>query len=567
MISKKPIQGINNLALLRPDITKDWNYDENKKGPYEYAVFSSQIVSWKCKKGHTYKKAISERTRTDGKATGCPYCANKKVWPSDNDLKTWCIQNGREDVLMEWDYKVNHKLPSEYLPHTDKKVDWICQKKHSYKMRICDKTKNKPYGCPVCSGKQLLVGYNDLKTLFPEVAAEWDYDENDTLPEDHIAGTHDKVHWICSKCGYRYEAQIKERTYGKTGCPKCSFYYKTSVPEQAIYYYARKAFPDAVNSYRSDFLNGMEIDVFIPSQRIGIEYDGKFWHNSNERDGRKSEILKENGIKLIRIKEANDWNTYEDFAVIHSEYDDNICQLDSAIKQLFMIIEEISNNRISVDINLTRDASSIYALSEGIKRSRSLLASGSEVLSEWAYDLNGSLTPDKITLGSHKKVWWICSKCNQPYQQSIKTKIKAGLGCESCNKTAANNRRTQEKIASGKIKSVADYPLLLKEWNDPRDPKTVSYGNDKHALWKCSACGNEFSMIVKARTIQGQGCSKCGRKSQAISRGKPVINVTTGEEYYSIAEAERRTGVAQATIRGCCNGKYKQAGGFVWQFK
>ena len=162
-----------------------------------------------------------------------------------NNLETWCKENGKEDILKQWDYNENEKLPSEYHPHTDKKVNWVCDNGHSYPMRICEKTKDKPYGCPICSGKKLLVGYNDLKTLFPEVAAEWDYEKNDSIPEIHVAGTHKKAYWICNKCNHHYQAQIKERTYGGTGCPNCSFYYKTSVPEQAIYYYVKKAFPEA----------------------------------------------------------------------------------------------------------------------------------------------------------------------------------------------------------------------------------------------------------------------------------------------------------------------------------
>ena len=191
----------NDLASLRPDIASEWDYENNLKKPYEYTVFSNKKVSWKCKNGHTYKKVIYERTRTDGKATGCPYCANKKVLPGYNDLETWCKTHGREDLLRDWDYDENTKSPSEYLPHTDKIANWICRNGHRYSMKISEKTKENPYGCPICSNKKLLVGYNDLKTLFPEVASEWDYENNDSNPEDHIAGTHKKAYWIVKNAG------------------------------------------------------------------------------------------------------------------------------------------------------------------------------------------------------------------------------------------------------------------------------------------------------------------------------------------------------------------------------
>ena len=33
-----------------------------------------------------------------------------------------------------------------------------------------------------------------------------------------------------------------------------------------------------------------------------------------------------------------------------------------------------------------------------------------KVAAEWAQDLNGALTPEMVTTGSHKKVWWRCSE-------------------------------------------------------------------------------------------------------------------------------------------------------------
>ena len=39
------------------------------------------------------------------------------------------------------------------------------------------------------------------------------------------------------------------------------------------------------------------------------------------------------------------------------------------------------------------------------------------------------------------------------------------------------------------------------------------------------------------------------------------------EEYSSIHEAERHTGLSASNICACCKGKYKSAGGFIWKYK
>lgn len=56
----------------------------------------------------------------------------------------------------------------------------------------------------------------------------------------------------------------------------------SSFPEQAIYYYLKKHFPDAINGDR-ECLAGKELDIYIPSCKFAIEYDGQTWHKDIKR--------------------------------------------------------------------------------------------------------------------------------------------------------------------------------------------------------------------------------------------------------------------------------------------
>lgn len=79
-----------------------------------------------------------------------------------------------------------------------------------------------------------------------------------------------------------------------------------SYDESIIAYYVSKCFPDTINSYRPPELRGMELDVYIPSLKIGIEFDGAFFHSTRQRqDQYKNDLCKENGIKMIRVRPAN----------------------------------------------------------------------------------------------------------------------------------------------------------------------------------------------------------------------------------------------------------------------
>ena len=113
---------------------------------------------------------------------------------------------------------------------------------------------------------------------------------------------------VLCRCGY-----CKNEWYGTpdkllqgNGCPNCDKRNKTSFPEQAIYYYLRKVYTDTVDRYYLPN-SKTEIDVFIPSLNIGIEYDGVYWHKSKaDCEAQKYQKCKEHGTILYRMRESTE---------------------------------------------------------------------------------------------------------------------------------------------------------------------------------------------------------------------------------------------------------------------
>lgn len=99
---------------------------------------------------------------------------------------------------------------------TDKKLSWKCELEHHWARSGTAMVRSK--GCPVCIGQQVLAGFNDLATLFPEIAKEsfgWD-------PTTVMPGSDKKLKWKCEE-GHVYSTSIYHRTgRDKTGCPTCS---------------------------------------------------------------------------------------------------------------------------------------------------------------------------------------------------------------------------------------------------------------------------------------------------------------------------------------------------------
>lgn len=436
-------RGVNGIKTKYPLIADEWDYDYNAPDkPEDFTFASSQRKGWKCNIcGHKWIATIKSRCK-DGH--GCPVCARKKVW----EKRFENIELGITDkkLLDEWDYELNEKGPECYTPQSSAIVNWHCKKcGYRYKAKISNKANGRKCAC--CQRKTVVSGVNDLATTHPKIAAEWDYERNgDLKPEDFLAGTRSKVYWRCPK-GHSYEASINHRTTPgrETNCPKCVEGRQTSFAEQAVFYYVKKIFPDAINRYCDIFKKGMELDIFIPSIKVAIEYDGEAWHKSDkrEREKRKYQICKEHGIKLIRLIEKMPSNevVYADEGI--SILDGPMYQLEQLQKVIISLIDELDpeSNFLTrknyfhvhsdLDINVWRDEAEIRKYMTTIKGS--LVEKYPELMREWNYELNGELTPDKIKPGSGIKVWWKCPQCGRIYQASVYTRTgKKPTGCPDC---------------------------------------------------------------------------------------------------------------------------------------
>ena len=123
-------------------------------------------------------------------------------------------------LMAEWDWEKNIDIvPNEVTLGSNRVVHWLGKCGHSWEAQI--KSRNLGRGCPICSGKVILAGFNDLKTSNPELVDEWDYEKNTPLtPENIMPGSHTVVWWKC-KNGHTWQASPNHRTSKGRGCPHC----------------------------------------------------------------------------------------------------------------------------------------------------------------------------------------------------------------------------------------------------------------------------------------------------------------------------------------------------------
>ena len=118
-------------------------------------------------------------------------------------------------------------------------------------------------------------------------------------------------------CNYLKEHKNKDGTYSilKSYYIFCPFCHKspTSKKEKEVLEFVKTIYKGEISeNHKGLFPNkNMELDIYLPSLNLGIEFDGDYWHSkegAQERDERKNQLCEEKGIHLIRIKEE-DWDT------------------------------------------------------------------------------------------------------------------------------------------------------------------------------------------------------------------------------------------------------------------
>lgn len=429
----------NNLGFCNPEISLEWHPSKNgDKTPFDVMPHSGKKVWWLCPKGHSYDMTPQKRL----KGMGCYYCSGQKVC-TDN-----CFETIYPSLATEWHPTLNKLTPKEVTSKSSKIVWWRCKKGHEWKAPISSRTnRGKLRECPYCSGRKV-CGDNCLSITHPLLSKEWHPTLNGNItPDDVTFGSDKKVWWLCEK-EHSYKCTISNRTCLDRGCPECSRVRKTSFAEQVFYFYFKNIFPDAENGYRMQPHN-IEIDLFIPSIKLAIEYDGGYYHKFNSRyryDIKKSRILIKEGLKIIRIRDKNLSDIVREDVIVFKRFGNDIKSLKEVLIQVSRYISrnfELSEEQ-SVKVNklrfvdISRDRFDIMSQLTQIEIERSLLYSNPGLSKEWHPTRNKSLKPQHVSSGSNMKVWWL-GECGHEWMAVIAARNK-GSGCPKCYKESRRRR-------------------------------------------------------------------------------------------------------------------------------
>lgn len=230
LTGKKVFAGFNDFATVAPTLALQWNYEKNNGlRPTEILSKSNKKVWWiyhyddpKTRKHFDFEWEATPYSRIN--SPGCPFLSSQGVWVGYNDLKTVA-----PELAEEWNYKKNGDLtPEQFMANSKKKVWWKyhyidleTKKEYIFEWKAAIIDRYKGDGCPFLSNQRVCIGFNDLLTIKPDIALEWDYDKNKEItPENVTVKSNKKVWWICPKCGSRWRATVSHRVDGQL-CKCC----------------------------------------------------------------------------------------------------------------------------------------------------------------------------------------------------------------------------------------------------------------------------------------------------------------------------------------------------------
>ncbi|MCI8470450.1 MAG: hypothetical protein HFJ35_03010 [Clostridia bacterium] len=295
-------------------------------------------------------------------------------------LKDWCIENNRKDILKEYTSLMKDDIafdntkksnPQNIEYNSDSMAVWKCQ---------------------VCGRLQYLKVKERISLPMLNCSC------------DSQNASRNKVLHRISYNGTKKEVQnIIKSTH-------------TSMPEQYIFFYIHKFFPDSIMGKKFDWLGNSEFDIYIPEIRLAIEYDGVCWHKNKEVvDREKNKLALKHNITLFRIREKGLPMINSTDYIYHNTSSKDYSNINSAINATIEFINENYHRNIEYfhDFHFDFYKKLICNEIKNQKVKKSICGKWPEINEYWDYNKNGIIKPEDIKISDKISVYAECPFCHE----------------------------------------------------------------------------------------------------------------------------------------------------------
>ena len=384
------------------------------------------------------------------------------------------------ELAAQWHPTRNEGLtPEDVRANSYKKVWWHCAKGHEWDTPVNKRTRSN-YGCPYCSGQRTAVE-DSLAARFPGIAAEWHPTLNTLLPTEVRPGSSRKVWWQCPKnLDHVWETPVTRRTALRSGCPKCSGRQRTTENSFAA------RFPELAAEWHPT-KNGES----KPSDFAANSTETVWWQcHGNPPHEWKCQIRSRTAHPSVGCRTcARLSNAQTERGTLAESHPEIAAEWDRELNAPLTPHDVKANDHRKVYWRCSKFFDHVW---QSTVRNRAILGNGCrycsgqaaspqnslgalrpDLAAQWHPTKNGDLTPDKVTLGSDKIVWWVCPiNSAHSWQAKIQPRVMHGRGCPDCGRGGRENSLAKR------------FPEIAAEWDTSRNKDAPNSISDDREDWR-----------------------------------------------------------------------------------
>ncbi len=552
------LKKIGSLKETNPELCEEWNYEKNwNMLPEQFTHGSNKKVWWICPKGHEWEATISSRA----KGCGCSKCnAGYRVSLPEKAI-VFYLKKGKIDVQENARiFGSSLRDVDIFLPEYNCAIEYDGEHWHKIKHKDLEKAQ-------LCKERGIkLIRIREPKAGLLEDG--YSIEHLTEPPKNDLEYINESIKWLLEYLNIKIQSKVDSNR----DMSSIRSMIERSYDEDSF----GKVYPEIASEW-DDKKNG-SLTPFDVSKcsglkiwwrcKLGHSWQDSVAHRISDRgcpycSGHRT-LTGFNDFKTRHPDIAKEWD-YEKNTSISP---DKISSCNG--RKAWWICPKGHSYQATV-AHRVEDGNGcpICANQKVLFGYNDLLTNNAKVAEEWNYKRNGSLTPEKMLVGSNKKVWWKCASCGNEWRAQISTRTKNGAGCPVCKRRKGGIEHHKTALANnGSIKEKC--PELALEWhpykNGTNIPDNFTIGSREEVWWKCSKCGNEWIARIANRAILGRSCPRCAIAERIKKKNKAVVCIETKEQFESLNAASIFANVSPSKIGACCRGKQKTAGGYHWKF-
>jgi len=352
--------------------------------------------------------------------------------------------------------------------------------------------------------EKLVKNDNVMLKVRPELFREWDFEKNNELGLDVYSvskGSGKKVWWKCNRCKSSYDVRVVDKVNKNYQCSYCAgrkVNYTNSLSvknpkltEEWHFTLNKNITPEDVTSNSNKkvwwkCVNNHEWEASINSRN----QNGQGCPYCSGRNATKEDNL------LVHYPELKKEWDYTKNKIPPENYK------PYSMKKVWWKCLECKSCYTMVICDKTRNSQGCpYCSGHRKNETNSLESLNKDLAKEWHPIKNKDLTPQEVTLGCDKKVWWQ-GECGHEWESIISNRNK-GSGCPYCAGVS---------ILKGFNDMWTTNSELAMKLANPQDGYKYGENSNASVNWICPDCNH----IIKNKKIsevnsQRLSCPKCGQ--------------------------------------------------------